>query len=429
MRSADEQILQVAIILFVGVMTLVGTLVIVLIFRDWILRKLLGRTEVALDDVAGALVRAVSAASAGDREAATTHAQAFVQSGIGWYTWSNFYRWVFNTALALLVAFGAFWGTVLLFEQTRTLRVQTDRIADQTELMSSQTKLMEAQTARLEEQTLAAVIQNEILTVSLVGELRDQILSTTQEVDFFELLRGSDGYFDKDLELVRARSGACRLNLDDPGPLTRPPGGGTIRALAKLARSGRLAPQVREALDFLTEDNNGAVALTAVRVLDEIGGTKTYELSNIERMLLEEWEIRQPHDFYISGSVVSDLTCPDCKVILSDSFVFYETISPEDAGTPTIFDSLVNRELDMLTGAQITSSLILPAAEEVPSFHTLFEVRSDMVEDFGALAQFSAGAEPCDLLQQFARSNRFFAYEALSPEAPQPVDAAPQPSE
>lgn len=83
MRSADEQILQVAIIIFVCVATLVVFLVFVLLFRDWILRKLLGRTEVALEDVAGSLVQSVAAASAGDRDAAAAHAESFVKAGIG----------------------------------------------------------------------------------------------------------------------------------------------------------------------------------------------------------------------------------------------------------------------------------------------------------------------------------------------------------
>ncbi|MEO0633616.1 MAG: hypothetical protein AAFY52_05730 [Pseudomonadota bacterium] len=313
MRSADEQILQVAIIIFVGVATLVVFLVFVLLFRDWILRRLLGRTEVALEDVAGSLVQSVAAASAGDRDAAAAHAETFVKAGIGWYTWSNFYRWVFATALGLLLAFGAFWGTVLLFEQTRTLRVQTERIADQT-------ALMELQTARLQEQTEAAEIQNEIMSVTLVNEIRLQILATLSEVTaasvFSDYRIGTS-----DAQFVYHKTAPCGLELGPERVLKRLPSQGSIDALSDLASSGKFAGQVRKSLRYLLSDRNSAVSLSALMVLDSLGEASRNEPLYFEGLFVEELNLTGRHDLHFSESIIASVACPNCTFSAYRSFL------------------------------------------------------------------------------------------------------------
>ena len=63
MGVAEERLRQMAVVLFAGVSVLVVLLVVALFFRDAILRRVLGRSEVALEDVAGSLVSAVAAAT------------------------------------------------------------------------------------------------------------------------------------------------------------------------------------------------------------------------------------------------------------------------------------------------------------------------------------------------------------------------------
>ncbi|MEL7165820.1 MAG: hypothetical protein AAGL96_10130 [Pseudomonadota bacterium] len=328
MRSADEQILQVAIVIFVGVATLVVFLVFVLLFRDWILRRLLGRTEVALEDVAGSLVQSVAAASAGDRDAAATHAETFVKAGIGWYTWSNFYRWVFATALGLLLAFGAFWGTVLLFEQTRTLRVQTERIADQTALMASQTELMEAQTARLQEQTEAAALQNEISGLNLVNQLRDQMLATIESQTLGDWLRsfGMQG-IEEPLLRFTSRRRNCDLGFDLDHVLHSAPSQASLGAIEALTWSPSIGDRVGNALELLVQDRNGGVALGALMLLDKIDMLAINEDIQLRNVIVSEFvRLRSPeYELSFSGSYVANLHCPDCNVHITGSVFFQKT--------------------------------------------------------------------------------------------------------
>ena len=102
---------------FIVICTIVGLLVIGLLFRGAILRRLTGRAEATVEEISTTLISGVSAAVAQDRAAAEREADKLARVVLGWYAWSNFYRWVIGTALALLLAFASFTGTVLLFEQ------------------------------------------------------------------------------------------------------------------------------------------------------------------------------------------------------------------------------------------------------------------------------------------------------------------------
>ncbi|MEO0866680.1 MAG: hypothetical protein AAFY39_19350, partial [Pseudomonadota bacterium] len=81
MGAAEQELRRAAVLIFAVVSGLVLALVLALLFRDRILRAVLGRTEATLSDVSASLIDGVSAAATGDSKAATAHAQAFVQRG------------------------------------------------------------------------------------------------------------------------------------------------------------------------------------------------------------------------------------------------------------------------------------------------------------------------------------------------------------
>lgn len=324
----------VAVFLFGVIVALVGVLFVVLLFRDAILRRLLGRSEATLQDVSGGLVRTVSAASAGDRASAEAEAVRLGQTLAGWYAWSNLYRWVIASALGFLLAFGAFTGTVLLFEQNRklgeqtetlrtqtaALETQTERLTEQTGFMRSQTNLMQAQTDRLQEQTDQAAMQNEILTLSLVGEIRNQLLSTI-EVDTLEKWLTQNGISNLDKHLFMQRDSGCGIRLSTEHSLSRPPSRSTRDAVQYLAQRGLLKDEVLRALEFLTRDDNGAVAFGAIQVLGAVGALAAdgapYRVRNV---YVDQVQILGAPHIRFSQSYVANLDCEGCQISFERSF-------------------------------------------------------------------------------------------------------------
>ena len=77
--AADGFARDVAVFLFGATVVLVAALVLFLFFREAILRSILGRGEVAIEELSGSLIGAVSAATAGDRVNAANEADKFVK--------------------------------------------------------------------------------------------------------------------------------------------------------------------------------------------------------------------------------------------------------------------------------------------------------------------------------------------------------------
>ncbi|MEL7132372.1 MAG: hypothetical protein AAGK77_08165 [Pseudomonadota bacterium] len=338
MGAAEQELRRIAVTVFVVVAALVVVLVIALFFRDWILRRLFGRAEATLDEVSASLIAGVSAATAGDRAAATQHAQDVVQRGMGWYAWTGFYRWVIATAVALLLAFGAFMGTVLLFEQNRklgeqteVLRVQSERLAEQTGFMAAQTELMQAQTERLREQTEAAAMQNEIMSLNLVNEIREQLLASVETRPLGEWLAtlGVEGATDPLVRYV-TEGRSCSLYFSQTYPLHSAPSAATIGAVSGLAMSDALGDRVVDALRLLVDDTHGAVALGALLALHQVGEPIETSVVLSDMFLVDGVRFTSSaYSLTFRRSYVFDLRCPDCGVHLSASvFAFNGPVRP-----------------------------------------------------------------------------------------------------
>lgn len=328
MGAAEQELRRIAVTVFVVVAALVVVLVIALFFRDRILRKLFGRAEATLDDVSASLIAGVSAASAGDRAAATRHAQDVVQRGMGWYAWTGFYRWVIATAVALLLAFGAFMGTVLLFEQNRklgeqteVLRAQSERLSEQTGFMQAQTELMRAQTERLEDQNEAAAMQNEIAMLNLVSDLRARMLANARRVSLAAAIDEVGYPLPAKARLINQEE-TCELYLPTDIDLNFPPNGATRAAIAALATNSRLARQVQEALFFLLQDDEPAVVMGAVLILDALDITPPADPLSIRNGVFEAVRLNLGWRLAFSDSVVSEFVCPECQVLVNGSLLY-----------------------------------------------------------------------------------------------------------
>ncbi|MGC1495276.1 MAG: hypothetical protein WA790_05665 [Sulfitobacter sp.] len=261
--AAENFARDMAVFFFGAVTVLIVVLILVLFFREKILRKVLGRGEASVEEISRSLIAGVSAASSGDMARAEAEADTLVRATVGWYTWSNFYRWVIGTALGLLLAFATFTGSVLLFEQTQ-------KIGQQTEVMVAQTALMEAQTERLAEQTLQAQMQNELSAVSFVTDLRQQFLITAQQMTLGEL-NGGDENDGVDVPFLSHMDGSCPLRFDASYKLSTPSSRSAQLVILDQAREGLMAERVKKALGYLVRDQDASVALSALIIMDELG--------------------------------------------------------------------------------------------------------------------------------------------------------------
>lgn len=367
MGAAEQELRRIAVMVFLFVAGLVLALVLALIFRDWILRKLFGRAEATLDDVSASLIAGVSAATAGDRAEATAHAQALVQRGMGWYSWTNFYRWVIATAIGLLLAFGAFMGTVLLFEQNRklgeqteVLRVQTERLAEQTGFMQAQTELMEAQTERLREQTEAAAMQNEIMSLNLVNEIRGQLLASVEKRTLGAWLseRGVVGINEPLVQFV-SQTERCQLFLDLDYQLSGAPSQAAIEALIQLGQSAALGERVVNALKLLARDSHGSVVLGAVMALERIGAPFDGRVILRDMFLADVVDLGADtpdltYHVTVQRSYAIALYCPDCLTEINAS-VFRFSVPIRSVGRDSLLFN--SSESDIVSGVHVLPSL------------------------------------------------------------------------
>ncbi|MEL6464765.1 MAG: hypothetical protein AAFQ58_07335 [Pseudomonadota bacterium] len=341
MGAAEQELRRIAVTVFVVVAALVVVLVIALFFRDWILRRLFGRAEATLDEVSASLIAGVSAATAGDRAAATQHAQDVVQRGMGWYAWTGFYRWVIATAVALLLAFGAFMGTVLLFEQNRklgeqteVLRVQSERLAEQTGFMAAQTELMQAQTERLREQTEAAAMQNEIMALNLVNEIRNQMLATIETKPLRDWLRKDPkAGWEEPLFTFEDEQQSCALGFNLDYELSSAPSAATLGAILALAKSPALGESVIEALQLLVEDTHGGVVLGALYVLEDVAQSFRHPYVWVENVIVRHGVGLHHFQSQITftSSYLNSVSCTDCELHAGGSYVAISTMSPQTA--------------------------------------------------------------------------------------------------
>ncbi|MEL6885809.1 MAG: hypothetical protein AAFP87_14950 [Pseudomonadota bacterium] len=430
MGAAEQELRRAAVLIFAVVSGLVLALVLALLFRDRILRAVLGRTEATLSDVSASLIDGVSAAATGDSKAATAHAQAFVQRGIGWYTWSSFYRWVIATAVALLLAFGAFVGTVLLFEQNRklgeqtvtlreqtvtlgrqtdALEIQTQRLTEQTDFMRSQTDLMQAQTERLREQSEAAAMQNEIMTLSLVTELRDQMLSTIESRTTIDAMRAT-GWQGIDSWLVAGEDadGRCSLKFSDSHIVHSSPSDATLGAIKALAARGVLGDRVIEALQLLTVDRHGGVALGALLALEKAGYPQVDGHVGLQDVIATEALVLHTQGYKLDffGAALVNFYCPRCQIGVTGSMIY---VQPGDD-----VSGYGNLELFRSTGGETREGVVVRPAGWVPpddrigtklSIGSYFDERQE-----AWLITFEP--EPvCSALEDLARINPVFTLE------------------
>lgn len=414
----EDKVMDWVAVLFGALAVLILSLVILFVFRRFIFSRLLGHAETTLDDAVLHLVKTIEAARTNDSQQAIASGGDLTRSLVGWYSWSSLYRWVIGTGIALLVALGAFAGTVLLFEQTRTLRAQseslqrqttaletqTERLTEQTTFMSSQTNLMQKQTERLDDQIAQAAMQNEIMTLSLVNQLREQMLAATDRRSVVAHLEAEGRSFVRATILSAGTANRrCNLSFNPDHQLSTVPSDSILGAVEDLARSPIIGSRVRSALTLLTSDRNGGVALGALIVLDRLGEpTVGTEIVLRDVFVFEEiFLTASGYELTILSSYMANFFCADCKLAFVGSYFNREFPVTELSGWASILRD--DRAVNPLFGVTLTDADVEVA---LPGWHTK---GIEPGPYFGSATKAWLGTQQdgpvCDLLADFDTMN------------------------
>lgn len=313
--ASEEFARQIAAILFIAISLLILFLAILLIFRDQLLKKVLGRHQIGLDQIAEQSVELTGAIASRDAKKADAAAKILAKRVAGWYAWTTMYKWVFSTTLSLLIAFGTFAGAVLVFRQVELLDSQNQFIETQTGLMSSQTD-------SLLSQTLEAELQNELVVLSLISDLRNQMLDSSEQKSIGEILNDV-GFFSESGPIVSSEDLECSLDLTRSTAIQLPVSEAVLAQLSIMALSEQIGERVIQALSTLEIDSKNSVASGARRVLEDLGHNydgahRSYSRFTVYSDSSPELSMWTTYE----SSILSVNNCENCSVSVDGSIIF-----------------------------------------------------------------------------------------------------------
>lgn len=299
---ATEKALNLLAMAVGMILALTIFLFLIIVLRRPILEKFLGVSEASVEKITIESSSLVSSTIKGDAEGARAAGEALAGSVVGWWVWSNFYRWVIATNIALLVAFGGFAGTVLLFEQNKRLREQTTELIEQR-------KQLQAQNERFD-------MQNELASLNLVFDFRQRLknleMTNKQGFEAYMLVAYDDNKVVDD-------ANTCKLTGSNE-PLKPMPNKSSIAAVSDLTRSDILGERVLNALRYLLEDSDDTVRLGALMALDRIGAVAPSGEFTFTGMDIDGLSLNTGQSITFSGSNVFNIDCERCSITIYGSF-------------------------------------------------------------------------------------------------------------
>ncbi len=315
---ATERALSLVAIAVGAIVALTVVLVLTLTFRRMIFSRFLGVSEASVERITLDTSSLVASTLRGDLEGSQRASQSLAGSLVGWWAWSSFYRWVIGTNLAFLVAFGGFAGTVLLFEQNKRLEEQNTRLSEQTIELQAQRRQLEAQIERFD-------LQNDLMALNVVAELRSRLENTTGQSPSWDddLTSGFvSSRMDEVAQQVSAISAGCAFESRQV-EMHRGPNPSEVIAISGLAESERLRLAVVNAMLSLTHDQDMNVRLGAVLVLDHLAELPSDLEVSLSGMYVTDLKLQSESGIKLSfeRSIIDGLWCRNCEVQVSNSML------------------------------------------------------------------------------------------------------------
>jgi hypothetical protein len=289
---AERRALDVAILLFGGIVFVLVILLFALFFRRKIIKKITGRGEASYSEVYQSGSQLARAIIARDANGVDTHLHQLTSTLFAWYSWTFFYRWVLGFAVALLLAFGGFAGTVLLFEQNRKMDVQNEK----------------------------SEFQNELMALDLKEQIRNLLLLPPITLQEF-LTDFPIGGATKQFSDTKVRFESCEITAKWDARLYRTPNESDILHATDLVNRELLKGRSILILNNLMKDENLSVSYGAITVLDRIGELKVDGPMTFEKMIFKNIELPKGQEIFIAESVLENVECNGCKLGVSGSFV------------------------------------------------------------------------------------------------------------
>lgn len=400
--------------LFVG--ALIASMILLtlaFILKDRMLKFILGSAQSSLSDVLNSLVDAGDAAISGEKDRAKAEIKAAMTAMLAWYSWVNFYRWVLATGVAILLAFAAFTGSVLLFEQNAKLQAQTDILQIQTNQIGNQNRLL--------------ANQNELFGLSLVRDIRER-LKNDKKKDYLSVYLHPAQSFTFENGTIKYRK---KFTITDT------PNQSTLEALLKQIivtgdQDKMVSSQIVSALQSLLYDRDSSVVLSALSILDRVGQVPEGTKISLSEISILDLKLSSPIQLSLDKSLVSRLNCPNCSVEIFGSVILESQFKQLTAA----YHSVVLENTGLRAGSRNNDDD--PTAVNkinVPSSATsrfgnvianlgLFEfqgditsIKQDTIElhtGFGTFHHIGTGYLDRDGLESFTDNNPFFQYEEAS---------------
>ena len=177
------------------------------------------------------------------------------------------------TSIGLLVAYGAFAGTVLLFEQISKLE-----------------------------------IQNELIGLEVTRQIRDQLFGD-----------GGSEFSPTTIEKIgRSRCEVQWLPLEK---LENEPNQSSVAEIEHLLANPKISARVKQSLSFLRRDSSSKIRLSALLVEEAAGNLQSGFNVALNNIRIENISLRGSYDVEIVDSEVGNFSCPSCAISVSDSIV------------------------------------------------------------------------------------------------------------
>ena len=371
---------------------IVFSLILMLFFREPILKRITGSTKAEFVDITEKLVLLFL-----EKPNESEKAQAVTEittTFANWYIWTRFYKWVIATCIAILIAAAGFAGSVLLAKQNTIMNLQKDQADLQNDLQIFETQAF----IRSQLDTLPVPITEvtEFDSTDILLPLNYPQCEITGALNF----RG------KDFDAVANSS--------------------TMLLVSNLLKQERLKTIVQEALNNLFNDNDSGVAMTSLLILDQndlfdqkhdvlfannLGGN--YELENYSG------------SFNLENSAVG-IECENCESsFFHTSFIGETNMQLEGSHNIVLWDPDVDigEDVDFSQIEKLISSVIL--LEDIEYFENIVMTREELPINiqhnwYGVLIERNGGlniqinhlvtdnlANKCQFFKNVCQSNPF----------------------
>ncbi|WP_164547426.1 MULTISPECIES: pentapeptide repeat-containing protein [unclassified Bosea (in: a-proteobacteria)] len=144
----------------------------------YVIARALNSTTASLSAVVSNLSAAANAVIDARHGAAVSHARDAAHEGVAWYAAVSSRRWIAQTAIGILIAFGSLIGSALLFRQIILLSEQNNKLEKQTKLLAAQNELIIDQSSKIDLQTITSEAQRRSGALSELNFLTQRIFST-----------------------------------------------------------------------------------------------------------------------------------------------------------------------------------------------------------------------------------------------------------